>query len=220
MDLAVTYPAVRLPGGRRHRREAIRHHRVSTTVLEKRTAVTMSPSVRKLTLAMHLTVSIGWLGAVAAYLALDLTTAMAQDAQTLRAAYVAMATVTRYVIVPLAFASLLTGIVISVATKWGLFRHYWVVISFVVTTIATLVLLVETRTINSLAEIAADPKRSAAEVRMLPSTLAHSVGGTVVLLLILVLNIYKPIGLTRYGLRKQEEQRLKRQEPRNLVAEA
>ena len=167
--------------------------------------MTMSPPLRKFALALHLTVSIGWIGAVAGYIALDVTTATAQDTQTLRAAYLAMATVTRYVIVPLALVSLLTGIVVALGTKWGLFRHYWVVISFVVTTLATLVLLVETRTIEALADLAADPTASAADLRALPSTLAHSVGGTIVLLVILVLNIYKPRGMTRYGWRKQPE---------------
>ncbi|MGH2688934.1 MAG: hypothetical protein ACRDKW_09025, partial [Actinomycetota bacterium] len=40
----------------------------------------------------------------------------------------------------------------------------------------------------------------------------HSVGGTVVLLVILVLNVYKPRGMTRYGWRKQHEQRKHRAE--------
>ena len=45
------------------------------------------------------------------------------------------------------------------------------------------------------------------DLHALGSTLVHSVGGTVVLLVILVLNVYKPRGMTRYGWRKQEEQR-------------
>ena len=167
----------------------------------------MSPSLRKLALAVHLTVSIGWLGAVTGYIALDVSTVVAQDPFTLRGAYLGMATVARYVIVPLAIASLLTGVLVSVGTKWGLFRHYWVVVSLVVTLIATGVLLVETRTIDALAAVAADPAVSADVLRALPSTLVHSVGGTVVLLIVLVLNIYKPRGLTRYGWRKQQEQR-------------
>jgi hypothetical protein len=96
---------------------------------------------------------------------------------------------------------------VSLGTKWGLFRHYWVLISLVLTTLATVVLLVETQTIGALAEMAADPTMSGDDLRALPSTLGHSVGGTVVLLVILVLNIYKPRGMTRYGWRKQQEQR-------------
>jgi hypothetical protein len=167
----------------------------------------MPPALRKLALAVHLIVSVGWLGAVAAYVPFDLSTVTSRDAQTLRAAYLAMELIARSVIVPLALASLLTGLVVSLGTKWGLFRHYWVLISLVLTTLATVVLLAETRTITYLAEMAADPATSGDRLRALPSTLGHSLGGTVVLLVILVLNVYKPQGMTRYGWRKQEERR-------------
>jgi hypothetical protein len=167
----------------------------------------MSPGLRKLALAAHLTLSVGWIGAVAAYLALDVSTATSQDVQVLRAAYLGMESIARYIIVPLAFASLVTGLVMSVGTMWGLLRHYWVLISLLLTMIATAVLLVETQVISSLADMAADPTTSSDELRAMGSTLVHSVGGTVVLLVVLVLNVYKPQGMTRYGLRKQREQR-------------
>jgi membrane-bound metal-dependent hydrolase YbcI (DUF457 family) len=167
----------------------------------------MSPGLRKFALSAHLTLSVGWIGAVAAYIALDVAAATDQDTQTLRAAYLAMELIAGYVIVPLAFASLLTGLVMSVGTKWGLFRHYWVLISLMLTILATVVLLAEMRTISHFAEIAADPTTSSDELRALGSTLVHSVGGLMVLVVILVLNVYKPRGLTRYGWRKQQEER-------------
>ncbi len=169
--------------------------------------MTMPPRLRKFALAAHVASSVGWIGAVAGYIALDVTAATSQDAQTLRTAYLAMESIAWYVIVPLALASLLTGIVMSLGTKWGLFRHYWVLISLLLTIIATVVLLVETQTISYFAGIAADPTTSGADLRALGSTLVHSVGGTVVLLVILVLNVYKPRGMTRYGWRKQHERR-------------
>jgi hypothetical protein len=163
----------------------------------------MTPGLRKLVLAVHLTVSIGWIGAVAAYIALDIVAATGQDAEALRTAYLAMERIARSVIVPLAVASLVTGIVISLGTKWGLFRHYWVVISLLLTVFATIVLLREVQVIASYADIAADRSASGDQLRGLPSTLLHSVGGTVLLLVVLVLNIYKPRGLTRYGRRRE-----------------
>jgi len=167
----------------------------------------MSPGLRKFALAAHLTLSVGWIGAVAAYMTLDVSAATSQDTQTLRAAYLGMELIARNAIVPLAFASLFTGIVQSLGTKWGLFRHYWVLISLLLTIIATVVLLAETRTITYFADIAADPATSSDDLRALGSTLVHSIGGTVVLLVILVLNVYKPRGMTRYGRRQQEDQR-------------
>ena len=168
----------------------------------------MPPALRKLTLAVHLTVSVGWVGAVAGYIALDVTAAAGRDADTLRFAYLGMERIAVSVIVPLALASLLTGLIVSLGTKWGLFRHYWVLISLVLTTLATLVLLSETRAISAYAEVATDPTTSGEELRALGSTLLHSVGGTLVLLVVLVLNIYKPRGLTRYGWRKEQQRKV------------
>jgi hypothetical protein len=171
--------------------------------------VLMTPRLRKFALAAHITLSVGWIGAVAGYIALDVAAATSQDARTLRAAYLAMELIARYVIVPSAVASLLTGFLMSLGTKWGLFRHYWVSISLLLTVIATAVLLVETQTIGYYADVAADPTTSGDDLRALGSTLVHSVGGMAVLLAILALNVYKPRGMTRYGWRKQEERRNK-----------
>src|SRR5918998_6646725 len=156
--------------------------------------VTMPPRLRKFALATHITLAVGWIGAVAGYIALDVAAATSQDAKTLRAAYLAMELIAWYVIVPLALASLLTGLVMSLGTKWGLLQHYWVLVSLLLTVIATAVLLVETQTIGYYAAVAADPATFGDGRRALGSTLAHSVGGTVVLLAILALNVYKPRG--------------------------
>jgi hypothetical protein len=170
----------------------------------------MAPGLRKFALAAHVALSVGWLGAVAAYLPLDVTAAASQDPDRLRAAYLGMDLIARYAIVPLAFASLLTGILISLGTPWGLFRHYWVPISLLMTILATVVLVAETETIRHFAGIAADPETSGDALRRLGSTLVHSVGGMVVLLTVLVLNVYKPQGMTPYGWRKLRQERRER----------
>lgn len=167
----------------------------------------MRPGVRKLVLSVHLTVSVGWIGAAAAYLALDVATATTNDPPVLRAAYLGMDLILRSVIVPLAVATLISGIVISLGTRWGLFRHYWVVISLALTVLATVVLLSETRTVSALARVAADPSTTAEQLAVLHNTLVHSIGGILLLGAILVLNVYKPRGVTRYGWRKQQASR-------------
>ena len=125
----------------------------------------------------------------------------------LRAAYLGMGLIAGSVIVPLAVAALVTGIIVSLGTKWGLLRHWWVLISLALTVFATEVLLVETGTIASYAAVAADPDVTDAELLALGSTLVHSVGGMLVLLVVLVLNMYKPPGLTPYGWRRQRMER-------------
>jgi uncharacterized cupredoxin-like copper-binding protein len=76
-------------------------------------AMIMSPRLRKFALTVHVTASVGWIGAVAAYIALDVAAATGQDAQTLCGAYLAMELTASFVIVPLAFATLLSGLVMS-----------------------------------------------------------------------------------------------------------
>src|SRR6266704_3905016 len=88
----------------------------------------MPPGLRKVTLTAHITSSIGWFGAVAAFLALALAGMTSQDRELVRAAYLAMELTTWFVIVPLAFVSGLTGVVSSLGTRWGLFRYYWVLL--------------------------------------------------------------------------------------------
>lgn len=75
--------------------------------------------LHKLALTAHVTYLVGWLGAVAAYLVLDLSTATSQDPQAVSAAWFVMNLIVSSIIVPLALASLLTGIVQSLGTKWG-----------------------------------------------------------------------------------------------------
>lgn len=164
----------------------------------------MKPWLRKLVLSLHLIVSVGWIGAVAAYLALDVATVTSDDPTMLRAAYLGMERIVATVIVPLAIATLITGVVISLGTRWGLFRHYWVLISLLLTILATVVVISETRTISALADMAGDPATPTEELANLDNTLVHSIGGLIVLAVILTLNVYKPRGLTPYGWRRQQ----------------
>ncbi len=100
----------------------------------------MNPSLRKLMLTAHIVSSVGWLGAVAGFLALAIAALYDQNVLVVRAAYFSMELVGWYVIVPLCLASLLTGLIQSFGTKWGLFRHYWISAKFVITLLSALIL--------------------------------------------------------------------------------
>ena len=164
----------------------------------------MSPAVRKFMLTVHVATSVGWLGAVAAYIALNVPAVAGEDEQAVRAAYLMMDVVMRYALVPLAAASLTTGIVQALGTPWGLFRHYWVTISLAFTAVAFVILVLHLPAVADKAALASDPET---DVTRLGGDLFHSVGGLVLLLVPLVLNIYKPRGMTRYGWRRSEERR-------------
>jgi len=173
--------------------------------------MTMSPGLRKFALTTHLTFSVGWIGAVVAYLALGVAAARSQDAQTVRAAWIAMELTGWFVIVPLALAALLTGLVMALGTPWGLFRHYWVLFALVLTILATVVLLLHMPTVSAVADAAR--AADSAHLARFGGDLLHPGLGLVVLLMITVLNVYKPRGLTRYGWRKQQQRRKQQQQP-------
>lgn len=158
--------------------------------------------IRRFALTAHVVSSVGWLGAIGVYLALSLAALTVDDPQAVRAAYLAMDLAVWSVLVPLAGASLLTGVIQGLGTKWGLIRHYWVVAKLLLTALATLVLLAYTETISALAGMA-ERNVPLEEVRDVSPAL-HAGVAVFVLLTTTALAIYKPRGLTRYGWRKQQ----------------
>lgn len=166
----------------------------------------MTPGVRKFTLTAHVASSVGWLGSVAAYLAVALAGFTSQDPQMVRAAYLITALIGWLVIVPLSFAALLTGLIQSLGTEWGLFRHYWIVTKFGLTVGAIVVLLGHMRTVSRMAQIAVEVSLSGGDYRdMRKQLVVHTIGALIVLLTTTVLSIYKPWGRTPYGRRVQLE---------------
>jgi hypothetical protein len=165
----------------------------------------MTPGLRKFALTTHVACSVGWLGAVAGFLALAIAGRRSQDAATVRSAYLAMELTGWFVIVPLSLASLLTGLIQALGTSWGLLRHYWVLIKFLMTLLATIILLVHMRPIGFVAGIAGETTMSRADLGGVRIQLVADAGAAVLVLIVATtLSVYKPRGTTRYGRRKQE----------------
>ena len=164
----------------------------------------MPPRLRKLALTAHVAASVGWLGAVACFLAIAVVGLTSQDAQLVRAAYLAMEPIGWYVLVPLALASLLTGLVQALGTAWGLVRHYWVLFKFLITVIATVVLLAYMQTLGHLGDLAAETTLVGGDLGGLRSSspAVHAGAALLLLLVATTLSVYKPRGRTRFGWRK------------------
>jgi hypothetical protein len=177
--------------------------------------MTMTPALRRFALTTHVVSSVGWLGAIVAYLAVAVAAVTSQNVALVRAAYLVMQFSVWYVIVPLAFASLLTGLIQSWGTPWGLFRHYWVIAKLLLNVVANLVLLGYTQEIGPFADVAAKTTFTGADLAVLrnPSHVVHSGAALLVVLLATILAVYKPRGMTRYGQRKQREQLSARAQP-------
>jgi hypothetical protein len=165
----------------------------------------MAPPLRKFALTLHVTASVGWVGAAMSFLALAIAGLTSQELQLVRAAYLAMEWTGWYVIVPLCLASLVTGLVTSLGTHWGLFRYYWVVVKLLISIVAALILFGFTQTLGYLGDLAADTTVSVEALRSFgQSPVLHSGGGLLALLVTTTLSVYKPKGLTPYGWRKQQ----------------
>jgi hypothetical protein len=166
-----------------------------------------TPSIRKLVLFTHVVTSVAWLGAVAAFLALALSGLNNTNTQNVRATYLAMQPITWYVIVPLAFASLLTGVLLSLGTKWGLFRYYWVLAKLLINSLSIPILLLHTRLIREVATAAAKTALSPADLYGQRTQLVTvALAALLALLVATGLSIYKPRGLIPYGWRKQQRE--------------
>jgi hypothetical protein len=160
----------------------------------------MRPGLRKLALTAHVVASVGWVGAIAAFLALAIAGLISADAASVRAAYLAMRLVGWLVIVPLSLLSLVTGLVQSLGTPWGLFRHYWIVAKLLINLLATAVLLLHMRLIDYMAGAALTGTLSATNLRRLRVQLiADAAAALIALLIATALSVFKPRGLTPYG---------------------
>lgn len=178
----------------------------------------MTPALRKLTITAHVTFSVGWLGAVAAFLVLSIAGLTSHDAEVVRGAYLSMDLISRFIVIPMCFAAVATGLFQALGTPWGLFRYYWILVKFGLAIFATIALL-----IHQFAVMAVAAKRvsgSAAETLFsqdfgpLKTELVRAPSLAILLLLVVTtLGVYKPWGLTRYGRSKQQERRKVQQQP-------
>lgn len=109
-----------------------------------------------------------------------------------------MAVITWDAIVPLALVSLLTGVVASLGTAWGLFRHYWVLIKLLMTAFSTLVLVMHLQPIETLAATAATHAGGFGTLRGAQSMMVVASAAAVAALVVMTgLSVYKPRGVTR-----------------------
>ena len=168
----------------------------------------LTPNLRKFVRTAHIIFTVGWLGAVASFFALSITALKSQDMEMVRAAYIAMGLITRFVILPLSFIpSLITGPLLSLGTSWGLFRHYWVIVKLVINILSTLILLVHIQPINHLWRTAAEGALTGADYQVQLQMVVASGAALAALLVATGLAVYKPRGMTSYGWRKQYEER-------------
>lgn len=150
----------------------------------------LSPPARKALLTLHLVTSLGWLGVDLVLLALGVAVLRGADPA---AVYPISALVGTVLFAPLSVAVWLVGVASALLTPWGLLRHRWVLVKFLLTTVMTgLVLFQLTPTLRHAGEVgAAFPVRDRIDLVVAPSV------STTLLIVATVLSTYKPWGRLR-----------------------
>jgi hypothetical protein len=157
----------------------------------------MGPGLRKFALTAHVTSSVGWIGAVVAFLVIALVALLNADAEKVRAASTTMELMGWFVIVPFSLASLASGLIQSLGTPWGLFRHYWVIAKLMITVGASVLLVLHMQVVSSIAVAASDgatPPGHMQGPKM--QVVADAAAALLILLIAAALSIYKPQGRT------------------------
>lgn len=166
----------------------------------------MSRRAYRLLLAAHVVVSGGWLGIASAKLTLAVAATTAAPGAS-DALYSSMEVV-NVAFPPAAVATLVTGVLLSLGTKWGLLRHYWVATKLALTVgvIVTGIALVDRLILRSISAPSGQvvDEGTILGVASAPTTILISLSVAHVLMLgvATVLSVYKPWGKTRFGGRK------------------
>lgn len=170
----------------------------------------LSPPRYRLLLTTHVLVAVGWLGVILAKLALAIT-AVTADAPDLAVALYRSTVVLNAVFPPLAIGAIVTGVLLSLGTKWGLLQHYWVATKLVlsVAVIATAIRFGDRLVGEAIAAAAgsAMPDRSMPALAD-PTALLIALSATHLLMLAIatVVSFYKPWGKTWLGRRPAARQ--------------
>lgn len=96
------------------------------------TSATLVPRLprwaRAALLTVHVAASVGWLGLDGALVTLELIGLRSADPPVRAGIAAAMATIACWVVIPVVFASLYSGLVLALGTSWGLVRHWWILV--------------------------------------------------------------------------------------------
>ena len=155
--------------------------------------------LRSVLRALHVVFSIGWAGSVAVFLVVAAAGWASPDARIWAGVYAALQVTMWWAVVPLAGLSLLTGIGVSLVTRWGLTRHYWVLFKLVLTVVATGALVLHTGVADTAAHASLQVGMDFSAVRL--QLMVDAVAALVVLVVAMILGFVKPRGTTPWAAR-------------------
>ncbi|MFE6610979.1 PDR/VanB family oxidoreductase [Amycolatopsis sp. NPDC057786] len=157
----------------------------------------LSPRSRKIWLVLHIGVSVGWLGLSLGMLTLALIGLLAGTHVARHSAYEIFHIFDLVIVIPSVVLTIITGLVLSLGTPWGLVKHRWVLAKFLISLSIPAAAAVESRWVTELVARTEDP---AARPGALGVALVITVGGFALSLWVaVILSVLKPWGRTRWG---------------------
>ncbi|MGP8300470.1 DUF2269 domain-containing protein [Streptomyces inhibens] len=162
----------------------------------------LSRPARRALLVLHVAVSVSWLGLTLGLLTLSVTGCTTGSPEMAAVAYRAMKIFGDWLVLPIALLTLVSGLVLSLGTAWGLARHRWVYLKFWLTLLTVLLSVFSLRPgINHLAaEAAAGTPTPDINLVVAPAV------ATATYLFLTAISVLKPWGLTKRGSRLREAQ--------------
>ncbi|MCD7440916.1 DUF2269 domain-containing protein [Streptomyces lincolnensis] len=164
----------------------------------------LSRPARRASLVVHVAASASWVGLTLGLLALGVTAATTGSAVTVEASVRAMKLFADWLLLPVAFLTFLSGVVLSLGTPWGLARHRWVWTKFWLTLATTTATVFALRPgVNSAVAAVATggPLPDAGDVLFGPIVSLSAY------VFMTVISVLKPWGPTRRGRRLRESAR-------------
>ncbi|MFJ8537739.1 DUF2269 domain-containing protein [Streptomyces sp. NPDC093591] len=172
--------------------------RSSSSSAASASSLKLSRPARRASLVVHVVGAASWLGLTVGLLALGVTAATTGTAVTVEASVRAMKLFADWLLLPVAFLTLVSGLVLSLGTPWGLARHRWVWTKFWLTLATTTATVFALRPgVNSAvaAVTAGGPLPDAGDVLFGPIVSLSAY------VFMTVISVLKPWGLTRRGRR-------------------
>jgi hypothetical protein len=165
-----------------------------------RTTRRLAPTTRKWWLLLHVVTSVGWLGLNVGNLTLAIVGLMTDDPTTQHTALGAMYLVAGPLLIPVSLLAFSSGVVLGLYSKWGVIRYRWVLVKFILTTIA--LVLIPLSLLPGLREmsvlVADTPPDQLADVSEHgASMLSAGIVSTSMYVTCTVLSVLKPWGRTR-----------------------
>lgn len=139
-----------------------------TSVGNRRSRVRLSRTARRLALLAHLTAALGWLGVDVVIGVLAVTGFTSGDPAKVAASYLALDTFAVPLLLIFGLSAFASGLVLSLASGWGVIRHWWVTVKLAINVV-----------LSSLVLVALQPRldEAAEQAARADATLSDRLGG-------------------------------------------